>query len=117
MLNVSVIYCPSFSIRIELFSIFIVDFNQICSYLIKRILPDGMFFVGYTYAGELPNCAFGFNTHGLAFTLDSVPPAEDEIVTGSIGRNFISRDILEATCIEDAISVKLLQPFFVFSSL
>ncbi|XP_020962084.1 uncharacterized protein LOC107641474 [Arachis ipaensis] len=74
------------------------------TYLIKGILPDGMFFVGYTYAGELPSCAFGFNSHGLAFTLDSVPPAEDEIVAGGIGRNFISRDILEATCIEDAIS-------------
>ncbi|XP_020994261.1 uncharacterized protein LOC107479824 isoform X3 [Arachis duranensis] len=35
------------------------------TYLIKRILPDGMFFVGYTYAGELPSCAFGFNSHGL----------------------------------------------------
>ncbi|XP_016189434.1 uncharacterized protein LOC107630730 isoform X1 [Arachis ipaensis] len=74
------------------------------TYLIKGILPDGMFFVGYTYAGELPSCAFGFNSHGLAFTLDSVPPAEDEVVAGGIGRNFISRDILEATCIEDAIS-------------
>ncbi|XP_027918343.1 uncharacterized protein LOC114177267 [Vigna unguiculata] len=73
------------------------------TYLIKGILPNGLFFVGYTYAGELPSCAFGFNSHGLAFTLDSVPPAEDEIVAGGIGRNFISRDLLEATSMDDAL--------------
>ncbi|KAL3021547.1 hypothetical protein AAZX31_05G198900 [Glycine max] len=74
------------------------------TYIIKGILPDGLFFVGYTYAGELPSCAFGFNSHGLAFTLDSVPPAEDEIVAGGIGRNFISRDLLEATSMDDAMN-------------
>ncbi|KAK7318149.1 hypothetical protein RJT34_02847 [Clitoria ternatea] len=74
------------------------------TYLIKGILPDGMFFVGYTYAGELPSCAFGFNSHGLAFTLNSVPPAEEEIVAGGIGRNFISRDFLEATSMDDAMN-------------
>ncbi|CAJ1937327.1 unnamed protein product [Sphenostylis stenocarpa] len=74
------------------------------TYLIKGILPNGVFFVGYTYAGELPSCAFGFNSHGLAFTLDSVPPVEDEIVAGGIGRNFISRDLLEATSMDDAMS-------------
>ncbi|WVZ22833.1 hypothetical protein V8G54_001377 [Vigna mungo] len=74
------------------------------TYLIKGILPDGLFFVGYTYAGELPSCAFGFNSHGLAFTLNSVPPAEDEIVAGGIGRNFISRDLLEAASMDDALS-------------
>ncbi|KAG5030013.1 hypothetical protein JHK87_013527 [Glycine soja] len=76
------------------------------TYIIKGILPDGLFFVGYTYAGELPSCAFGFNSHGLAFTLDSVPPAEDEIVAGGIGRNFISRDLLEATSMDDAMNVR-----------
>ncbi|KAK7399139.1 hypothetical protein VNO78_10315 [Psophocarpus tetragonolobus] len=74
------------------------------TYLIKGILPDGLFFVGYTYAGELPSCAFGFNSHGLGFTLDSVPPVEDEIVAGGIGRNFISRDLLEATSMDDAMN-------------
>ncbi|KAJ1408238.1 Peptidase C45 [Sesbania bispinosa] len=74
------------------------------TYLIKGILPDGVFFIAYTYAGELPSGAFGFNSHGLAFTLNAVPPAEDEIVAGGIGRNFISRDILEAKNIDDAIN-------------
>ncbi|KAL2926370.1 Xaa-Pro dipeptidase 2 [Bienertia sinuspersici] len=39
----------------------------------------------------------------MAFTLNSVPPREDEIVAGAIGRNFISRDLLEATNIADAL--------------
>ncbi|KAG8659078.1 uncharacterized protein LOC110604872 [Manihot esculenta] len=74
------------------------------TYLIRATLSDGSSFVGYTYAGELPSCAFGFNTHGLAFTLNSVPPSESEIMAGGIGRNFTSRDLLEATSIDDALS-------------
>ncbi|TXG50612.1 hypothetical protein EZV62_023136 [Acer yangbiense] len=73
------------------------------TYLIKSILSNGLSFMAYTYAGELPSCAFGFNSHGLGFTLNSVPPVEDEIVGGGIGRNFISRDLLEAIDIDDAL--------------
>ncbi|XP_057968849.1 uncharacterized protein LOC131158189 isoform X2 [Malania oleifera] len=73
------------------------------TYLIRGTLPDGLSFTAYTYAGELPSCAFGFNSNGFAFTLNSVPPYEDEIVAGGIGRNFISRDLLEATSIDDAL--------------
>jgi hypothetical protein len=28
-------------------------------------LESGLSFVAYTYAGELPSCAFGFNSHGV----------------------------------------------------
>jgi hypothetical protein len=35
------------------------------SYLIKGTLSNGLSFIAYTYAGELPTCAFGFNSHGL----------------------------------------------------
>ncbi|KAL2544284.1 uncharacterized protein Fot_13517 [Forsythia ovata] len=73
------------------------------TYLIKGILSNGMSFTAYTYAGELPSCAFGFNSLGMAFTLNSVPPTEVEIVAGAIGRNFISRDLLEAQSIDDAL--------------
>lgn len=45
--------------------------------------------------------------HNLqAFTLNSVPPSESEIVAGGIGRNFISRDLLEAKSIDDALCVR-----------
>ncbi|XP_050230255.1 uncharacterized protein LOC126679300 [Mercurialis annua] len=74
------------------------------TYIIKGNMSNGQSFIGYTYAGELPSCAFGFNTHGMAFTLNSVPPTTDEIMAGGIGRNFISRDLLEATSIDDALT-------------
>jgi hypothetical protein len=73
------------------------------TYLVKTTLPDGLSFTAYTCAGELPSCAFGFNSNGVAFTLDSVPPVRDEIVAGAIARNFVSRDLLEAKNLEDAI--------------
>ncbi|CAI9094230.1 OLC1v1029930C1 [Oldenlandia corymbosa var. corymbosa] len=73
------------------------------TYLIKGTLRNGLCFTAYTYAGELPSCAFGFNSHGLAFTLNSVPPTAAEIVAGGIARNFISRDLLEANSIDDAL--------------
>ncbi|KAL8141600.1 hypothetical protein V2J09_014632 [Rumex salicifolius] len=60
------------------------------TYLIKLNLCDGNSFTAYTYAGELPSCAFGFNTHGVA---------------GGIARNFISRSLLEAKNIDDALSI------------
>jgi hypothetical protein len=41
-----------------------------------------------------------------AFTLNAVPPTEEEIVAGGIGRNFISRDLLEASSIDDALTVR-----------
>ncbi|KAK9698502.1 hypothetical protein RND81_08G109300 [Saponaria officinalis] len=70
---------------------------------------DGLSYTAYTYAGELPTCAFGFNTYEVAFTLNSVAPLEEEIVAGAIGRNFVSRDLLEATSISDAIENHLNQ--------
>ncbi|KAH9608446.1 hypothetical protein KSS87_019321 [Heliosperma pusillum] len=73
------------------------------TYLIKANFSGGLSYTAYTYAGELPSCAFGFNSHGVAFTLNSVPPLLDEIVAGDIGLNFISRDLLEATSIGDAL--------------
>ncbi|PPD76451.1 hypothetical protein GOBAR_DD26629 [Gossypium barbadense] len=74
------------------------------TYLIKGKLSNGLSFIAYTYAGELPSCAFGLNSQGLAFTLNSVPPVEDEIVPAGIGRNFVSRDLLEATSTADALA-------------
>ncbi|EPS72214.1 hypothetical protein M569_02546, partial [Genlisea aurea] len=74
------------------------------TYLIKAVLSNGTSFTAYTYAGELPSCAFGFNSHGMAFTLNSVPPLKHEIEAGAVGRNFVSRDLLEAQNIDDAVS-------------
>ncbi|KAM0939414.1 putative peptidase C45 [Dioscorea sansibarensis] len=73
------------------------------AYVVRVALPNGLSFTAYTYAGELPSCAFGFNHNGVAFTLNAVPPADTEIMAGGIGRNFISRDLLEAAGLEDAL--------------
>ncbi|XP_039052002.1 uncharacterized protein LOC120193616 [Hibiscus syriacus] len=35
------------------------------TYLIKGKLSNGLSVIAYTYAGELPTCAFGFNSQGL----------------------------------------------------
>ncbi|MBA0657153.1 hypothetical protein Goklo_009461 [Gossypium klotzschianum] len=78
------------------------------TYLIKGKLSNGLSFIAYTYAGELPSCAFGLNSQGLAFTLNSVPPVEDEIVPAGIGRNFVSRDLLEATSTADALAKRMI---------
>ncbi|XP_074563896.1 uncharacterized protein LOC141820468 [Curcuma longa] len=74
------------------------------TFMVRARLPDGLSFVAYSYAGELPSCAFGFNSNGIAFTLNSVPPKSEEITRGGIGRNFISRDLLEANNLEDALN-------------
>ncbi|KAK4400918.1 hypothetical protein Sango_1197900 [Sesamum angolense] len=77
------------------------------TYLIKGNLPNGSSFTAYTYAGELPSCAFGFNSHGLipaGVHAESVPPSKHEIDAGAIGRNFICRDLLEAQSIDDALT-------------
>ncbi|WOL09309.1 hypothetical protein Cni_G18062 [Canna indica] len=74
------------------------------TYMVRARLPNGLLFTAYTYAGELPSCAFGFNSNGIAFTLNSVPPKVEEIIAGDIGRNLISRDLLESTHLEDALN-------------
>ncbi|BFI30062.1 isopenicillin-N N-acyltransferase like protein [Marchantia polymorpha subsp. ruderalis] len=72
-------------------------------YIVNATLENGVSFFAYTCAGELPSCCFGFNSNGVAFTLDSVPPAPEEVVPGGIGRNFVSRDLLESSDIHDAL--------------
>ncbi|TYZ65765.1 hypothetical protein PybrP1_012634 [[Pythium] brassicae (nom. inval.)] len=57
-------------------------------------------FVAYTYLGDLPSGAFGFNANGVAFTLNFVQPAQTFV--GGIGRGFVSRDLLHAANASDA---------------
>ncbi|KAI3713561.1 hypothetical protein L1987_72140 [Smallanthus sonchifolius] len=41
------------------------------TYLIKAKLSNGLSYTAYTYAGELPSCAFGFNNHGLILNVET----------------------------------------------
>lgn len=62
--------------------------------------------LGYIVSFWISICMYEKFQCPQAFTLNSVPPSESEIVAGGIGRNFISRDLLEATSIDDAVSVR-----------
>jgi hypothetical protein len=43
------------------------------SYIVKATSPDGASsFTAYSYAGELPTCAFGFNSNGVVRLLSSL---------------------------------------------
>ena len=45
---------------------------SVFSYLVKATSPDGASsFTAYTYAGELPTCAFGFNSNGVVRLVSS----------------------------------------------
>jgi len=61
-------------------------------------------FTTVVYLGELPTGAFGFNSYGIALSLNYVSPAASYAVLGGWGRNFVTRDLLQAQTIEDAIS-------------
>ena len=70
----------------------------------------GAAFVAYTYAGDLPSGAFGWNARArVAFTLNYVHPEAtpdplDLAASGGglVGRGFVSRDLLAATSLDDA---------------
>lgn len=61
-------------------------------------------FTGYTYAGDLPTGAFGFNSNGIVFSLNYLEPDPSIAVMGGLGRGFISRDLLEAKNMTDGVA-------------
>lgn len=54
---------------------------QCCSFLVRAELPNGLSFTAYTYAGELPSCAFGFNSNGLVCVFTYSPRGCDLIAS------------------------------------
>jgi len=60
-------------------------------------------FSAFVYPGELPTVGFGWNDHGVGFTLNGLYP--DYTQTGAIGRNFISRELLEAGSLDEAMAI------------
>lgn len=55
----------------------------------------------FTYAGELSTAAWGWNSQGVCFTLNAV--YAKFVNTYGVGRNFVSRSILDAENLEDAV--------------
>lgn len=58
-------------------------------------------FTSFVYPGDLPTVAFFWNEFGTVGTMNGLYPCT--CLYGGIGRNFISRDLCEATDIDDAI--------------
>eukprot|EP00602_Paraphysomonas_sp_CaronLab_P000720 CAMPEP_0185025902 /NCGR_PEP_ID=MMETSP1103-20130426/9447_1 /TAXON_ID=36769 /ORGANISM="Paraphysomonas bandaiensis, Strain Caron Lab Isolate" /LENGTH=422 /DNA_ID=CAMNT_0027559289 /DNA_START=27 /DNA_END=1295 /DNA_ORIENTATION=+ len=59
-------------------------------------------YTSFVYAGELPTDAFFWNEHGVVGTMNGLYPVE--CLYGGLGRNFISRHLVGAVDIDDAIS-------------
>jgi len=75
--------------------------------LVTVTVGEGAILASFTtvvYLGELPTGAFGFNSHGIALSLNYVAPATSYVVLGGLGRNFVARDVLQAKSIEEAIA-------------
>ena len=63
---------------------------------------SGVPFTTYTYLGNTPTGAFGWNAHNLLFTMNYVAPATGDLAAG-LGRVFMARDLLTMTTIQDGI--------------
>jgi hypothetical protein len=59
--------------------------------------------LGFVYAGELPSSAFGVNSAGIGFSLNAVFPAAP--VMPGFARNFVSRQLLQARSIDEALEI------------
>ena len=65
-----------------------------------RFRGDEPSWSAFVYAGALPTGGFGWNSNGLAFTLNYVAPLSG-VVRGGIARAFVGRDMLEARDFDD----------------
>ena len=80
--------------------------------VLVRARVDGRSFWAFTYAGDLPSGAFGVALDaGIGFTLNyvhpegaSAPPPAPGVGGGWIGRGFVSRDLLRAESLDDALA-------------
>ena len=59
-------------------------------------------YVGFAYAGTVVGWAWGFNNHGHAHSVNAIPLAPNQTTVGK-GVNFVARDVLRATSLDDAL--------------
>lgn len=72
--------------------------------LLAHVQIDGAAFTAATYAGDLPGGAFGFSSHGFAFSLNAVDPTRGQL--GGAGRGFVSRQLLRAArTLEEGVAI------------
>jgi len=78
-----------------------------CSYFIRVEPGDAVPFTVLCPAGMLPGAAFGFNDHGLCFAVNDLWP---EAVQYGLGRRFLTRSLLAARSIDEAVEQLRAQP-------
>ena len=65
--------------------------------------------LAYCYAGELASTAFGFNSRGVAYTLNAMH-CDTALEGSTVGRNFISRALLVAPSLDAASKLVVQTP-------
>ncbi|MHA1488828.1 MAG: C45 family autoproteolytic acyltransferase/hydrolase [Promethearchaeota archaeon] len=70
------------------------------SYLLIVELENGTNFFAHSYPGCIPGVSFGFNSHGITYTTNSLPNPVNKI---GLPRILFGRFVLEAKTIEEAI--------------
>lgn len=70
------------------------------TFLVEARGPAGFRYTGFTYAPNVVGWAWGFNSHGLAQSVNAIFPLN---VTVGVGVNFLARDVLNARSLDDAI--------------
>ncbi|WIA08761.1 hypothetical protein OEZ85_008184 [Tetradesmus obliquus] len=69
----------------------------------SRSSTGGLSWLGFVYAGELASSGFGFNSAGIGFSLNAVFPAAP--LMPGFSRNFVSRQLLQARSIDEALAI------------
>jgi hypothetical protein len=77
--------------------------DEMGTLFLASVQIDGAAFRAAVYAGDLPSGAFAFNSHGVGFTLNMVDPARAHL--GGVARGFVSRALLRARSLVEAIAL------------
>ena len=72
-------------------------------FLLHFTTPTASFY-GFAYAGELPGACYGWNSHGVFFSVNYLYLQDDPDVRGRVSRTFVARHLMEASDIEDAVA-------------
>lgn len=82
------------------------DLNIGRMFLVRVTPPSGMTFLAFVYPGLLPGNGPGVNRNGIVETTNYIQPRR---VANGIPRYFISRAILEAESLEEAVSLATME--------
>jgi hypothetical protein len=65
-------------------------------------VAESIRFSAFVYPGDLPSDAFFWNQHGIVGSFNGLYPAE--CLYGGLGRNFVSRHVLAANSLDEAVA-------------